>query len=162
MQVTKSFPQLHKRLSSAHGSCFTLSVFLCNKYLVSYYKWSSLLEARFSLLNAADLHGHYSFSLFLLAVASRSWLQKYMEKMNMRAISNEPYLSSSHVWFSYIYSYWLITSQVYYEPTQWLAFGWLVGSVGRALHHDHRGHGFKSCTGLKSFFFFFSLFSTLL
>ena len=86
-QVTKSFPQLQKRLSSAHGSCFTLSVFLCNKYLVRYYKWSSLLEARFSLLNAADLHGHYSFSLFLLAVASRSWLQKYMEKMNMRAIT---------------------------------------------------------------------------
>ena len=77
--------------------------------------------------------------------------------------SNEPYLSSSHVWFSYIYSYWLITSQVYYEPTQWLAFGWLVGSVGRALHHDHRGHGFKSCTGLNLFFFsVFSVFNTTL
>ena len=36
---------------------------------------------------------------------------------------------------------------------------WLVSSVGIALHRCHRGHGFKSGTGLN-FFFFQVLFST--
>ena len=30
---------------------------------------------------------------------------------------------------------------------------WLVSSIGRALHRYRRGHGFKSRTGLKFFFF---------
>ena len=37
------------------------------------------------------------------------------------------------------------------EPTQWPAPCWLVSSVGRALHQYHRGHGFKSRTGLNFF-----------
>ena len=44
-----------------------------------------------------------------------------------------------------------ITWMVYLDPTYYPAPSLLVGSVGRALHRYHRGHGFKSCTGLKIF-----------
>ena len=69
------------------------------------------------------------------------------------------FIRSSNIWLSYIHSRLFTTSRVYLEPTQWPAPSWLVSSVGRALHWYRRGHGFKSCTGLK---FFSGLFSLLL
>ena len=42
--------------------------------------------------------------------------------------------------------YWPLHG-VYLEP----ALSWLVSSVGKALHWYHRGHGFKSRTGLNFF-----------
>ena len=41
---------------------------------------------------------------------------------------------SSHIWFSYIYSHWFITTRIYYEPTQRTAPSWFISSVGGALH----------------------------
>ena len=58
---------------------------------------------------------------------------------------------SSNIWLSYIHSCLLATSRVYLEPTWWPALSWLVSSVGEALHWYHRGHGFKSWTGLNFF-----------
>ena len=43
------------------------------------------------------------------------------------------------------------------DPIHWPAPSWLVSSIGRALHWYHRGHGFKSRTGLN---FFQVLFTT--
>ena len=40
---------------------------------------------------------------------------------------------------------------VYLDPIHWPAPSWLVSSIGRALHRYHRGHGFKSRTGLNFF-----------
>ena len=43
---------------------------------------------------------------------------------------------------------WLVASWLL---PRLLATSWLVSSIGRALHRYHRGHGFKSRTGLKFF-----------
>ena len=40
---------------------------------------------------------------------------------------------------------------VYLDPIHWPAPSWLVSSIGRALHRYHRGHEFKSRTGLNFF-----------
>ena len=63
------------------------------------------------------------------------------------------FIRSSNIWLSYILNRIFITSRVYLEPLSWPAPSWLVSSVGRALHRYRRGHGFKSRTGLKFFFF---------
>ena len=67
------------------------------------------------------------------------------------------FIRSSNMWLSYIHSHLFTTSWVYLEPTQWPVPSWLVSSVVRALHQYHRGHGFKSHTGLYFFQAFFSL-----
>ena len=65
------------------------------------------------------------------------------------------FICSSNIWLSYIQSRLFTTPRVYFEPTQWPAPSWFVGSVGRALHR--RGHRFKSRT-VQAWFFFRSSF----
>ena len=45
---------------------------------------------------------------------------------------------SSHTWFSYIHNFIIILSRFYNEPTQRPAPGWLVSSIGSALHRYRR------------------------
>ena len=68
--------------------------------------------------------------------------------------------SAVHIYnFSIFHSRLFTTSRVYFEPTWWSATGWLVSSVGKALHRYRRGHGFKSPYRPE---FFQALFSLLL
>ena len=89
------------------------------------------------------------FSFFLLFFCSYYYLSSdhyYEDRFHIHVINR-----SSNIWLSYIHNRLFTTSRVYLETTQWPALSWLVSSVGRALHQYHRGHGFKSRTGLNFF-----------
>ena len=62
------------------------------------------------------------------------------------------FIHSSNMWLLYIPSCLFTTSRVYLVPTWWSAPTWpLVSLESRLLHRYHKGHGFKSRTGLNIF-----------
>ena len=84
------------------------------------------------------------FSGFLFSTACISCADNYNDLP-----SNNSSLRSSHIWFSYIYNFIIILSQIYHEPIQRPAPTWLVSLIGRALHQYRRGQGFESRTSLS-------------
>ena len=94
----------------------------------------------------------FFFLLFFCFYYYLSSVHYYEDRFHIHVINR-----SSNIWLSYIHNRLFTTSRVYFEPTQWPVPSWLVSSVGRALHQYHRGHGFKSRTGLNFFQAFFSL-----
>ena len=100
------------------------------------------------------------FHIFTISVQSRSERIFCLLSASLKKSEEWEAISflhrSANLNFLYLKSSF-ITWMVYLDPTHWPAPSWLVSSVGRALHRYHRGHGFKSHTGLN---FFQVLFST--
>ena len=136
---------------------------------------STNVYCRYILLHfeLPQIKAYENFKLITIFLIIRSWVQiPYKPEFFTRpsfhycfsSVHNcedhfhiHVFISSSNIWLSYIHRHLFTASLVYLEPTQRPAPSWFVGSVGRALHQYHRGHRFKSHTGLNFFQAFFSL-----
>ena len=95
--------------------------------------------------------------LFFFATASVAFLSCVYNCDDHPSFNSS--LCSSHLWFSYIHTDFIITlSWVYNEPIQRPAPSWLVGLIGRGCTGIAQDKG--SCT--SQYFFFQAFFSLLL
>ena len=85
------------------------------------------------------------------------WAYCFLHICDRRCITTKiafihDFIRSSHILFPYIHSHFFTNSRVFFGTNIATSSNWHVSSVGKALRRYRRGHGFKSRTGLNSFF----------
>ena len=85
------------------------------------------------------------------------WAYCFLHICDRRCITTKiafihDFIRSSHILFPYIHSHFFTNPRVFFGTNIATSSNWHVSSVGKALHRYRRGHGFKSRTGLNSFF----------